>query len=339
MIVISNNANSVYGSTLFSDIKATVEDVTDEAGLPTPSFYKYPSYPQLFDPGLSKSAVFNLATINPTYINARTSATADVVLFVLSQVNEPTAEGCGAARGFPARKIDLVADLVDGHHLQNANTLFAAFITLIHPGCVTLDPLYSAAHEIGHVLFAEHEVIFLNGEAVDEVGGNGDVNLPTKENHPKISGSNRTIMFSGGPSASGKFYSKQGKKFPGGANAYGTYSKVANYMANTSYDYVAHYRRPAPPPACNLIVDFNGCHATLQYTVTASLPGYTVTNMNMDYRYGTTGEWIDWFDGIFTCPGFNTPVLRTIRAILTTASGLSQCEVYVYPQICDDEPW
>jgi hypothetical protein len=106
MVVISSNANGLYGSTLFTDIKTTMQGVMNQAGLPVPSFYKYPSYPQLIDPGLDKNDVFN------------------IVLFVLSQVNEPSGEGCGAAKGVPARKIDLVADMLSTHHIQNANTRF-----------------------------------------------------------------------------------------------------------------------------------------------------------------------------------------------------------------------
>jgi hypothetical protein len=124
MVVISSNANGLYGSTLFTDIKTTMQGVMNQAGLPVPSFYKYPSYPQLIDPGLDKNDVFNIATLVPAYINARNDATADIVLFVLSQVNEPSGEGCGAAKGVPARKIDLVADMLSTHHIQNANTRF-----------------------------------------------------------------------------------------------------------------------------------------------------------------------------------------------------------------------
>jgi len=75
----------------------------DEADLPAPSFYKYPSHPQLIDAGIKPSALLALAT-TPAYINARNDATADIVLFVLTNVNAPEGDGCGAAaRSVPAK--------------------------------------------------------------------------------------------------------------------------------------------------------------------------------------------------------------------------------------------
>lgn len=280
-------------------------------------------------------------SLTPTYLAARNNAAADIVLFVLSDINAPDSKDCGGARGIPARKIDLVADLVSTHHIQNANYRFVAYITTNHPGCLGLAIETQAAHEIGHVLFAEHEVVFENGVAIGEVTSNNDVNLPHKENHPAVNGSNRTMMYSIGPSFGGRFYSKQGAKFLNGQNAYGTYSKVANYMASTSYDYVAHYRIPSPPSvACGSY--FLGCPVGCghsPYMLSWSSP--TATSYQVQHKL--FGSWNSYYtgSGLSTLASTGTVFSEEFRVRGVNAAGPGGwCTIWIQVQCSEtQDPW
>jgi hypothetical protein len=167
------------------------------------------------------------------------------------------------------------------------------------------------------------------------------VNLPAKENHPAVSGSSRTIMFSNGPSVNGKFYSKQGMIFNTGANAYGTYAKVANYMASTSYDYVAHYRRPAPPTvSCGDY--FLGCPVGCghsPYMLTWSSP--TATSYQVQHKLH--GSWVSYYSGssLSTLASTGTVYSEQFRVRGVNEVGVSNwCTIWIEVQCSEtQDPW
>lgn len=90
-----------------------------------------------------------------------------------------------------------------------------------------------------------------------------------------------------------------------------------------------------PPGPCTLTFVYGECFGqTANPRVTVHLPGFGISNVDYDYRFGT-GVWTDIFDGPLTCPSYSTTFATTARAIVTTLQGISQCTVYVPKQDCD----
>lgn len=341
LVVVSELAEGLYdGAARFATIKDTVGDQFEDAGLTRPSFVLSSSRPQLAEAGLSVDEALALVHL-PAVSNERNSHAADLVLLVLLRTNEAASTTCGAAPGISTHVPNYVTDLASGKHAWQAQWKHGAFVTLLHDGCTFIPFDIQAAHEIGHLLYAEHEVVYdTDGNAVGEVKSNGDPDLPFKKNHPAVDYPNRTIMFSQGPRLTSVFYSKFGKEFSDGEPAYGSYEDVASVFGNTTYNYVAHYKEPEPLQSCNIRIEFYGCsNNSASNAVTATLPGFSVVNADYDLSYNNS-SWFDLFEGILTCPSFSSSASLWARAILTTATGqISECTVRVPVGDCDDDIW
>lgn len=104
------------------------------------------------------------------------------------------------------------------------------------------------------------------------------------------------------------------------------------------WSHVAAYR-PLPQPeveACTIIIeqpcDVAPSVQNVFTLVSASLPGHTIANIDIDYQNGTSGPWNDLYEGDYTCPGLLLDILKFIRALLTTSTGaISQCTIVLDP--------
>lgn len=244
LIVVTQNVESLYdGDNVAASIESTVGDAFGDAGLAQPNIVVSHIRPQLAEPAISGSALMALAHV-PPISTQRAAQAADLVLIVGLRTND-TPGYCGAAPGISTNTPNYLSDILNGRFALNRIAKHMAYVTMLHPNCTFIPSDVQAAHEIGHLLFAEHEVIYdTNGNAVSEVTSNSDPDKPFKENHPKEDYPDRTIMFSGGPRLTSVFYSDSGKEFLPGVPASGPYEDVAKVFGDTTYDYVARYKEP-----------------------------------------------------------------------------------------------
>ena len=86
-----------------------------------------------------------------------------------------------------------------------------------------------------------------------------------------------------------------------------------------------------PFPTCSAVSEFHYCaNHTAVWTITATLPGFEVTNADYDVQINGSGGWIDIYEGPLTCPSVNLDNVFAIgRALLETEFGTSECTVYV----------
>lgn len=344
MIVSQQAHNSLGTNSIFADIQDTVGEAFEDAGLYAPEFVLYPSNPSLNDGLLTKNAALGIAFL-PAYITARNDAVADLILIVLK--NHDLVSGtavCGASYQMAAETIDLISDLTTGEHAINAESRHVAFVTLSQLNCLFSSFELNATHEIGHLLYAEHEIIYDNGVAVGEFESNNNVLKPFKQNHPAVSGSSRTIMYSTGPSFDGEFFSKQGATFDD-SNLYadGDYEDVAKIMFDTSNQYVAHYRIPAPPSTAAMLIIPMGCWAGKipQYDVSWAPGSSGGSPDSYEIQRMTNGSWAPWYDGDPNCIITNGTMGGVDFRIQTSnTGGLSDWLEYTLLGDCEEEnPW
>lgn len=116
-----------------------------------------------------------------------------------------------------------------------------------------------------------------------------------------------------------------------------SHSNAVDVVESLSWNVVAAYRTPPPPPACHIVIN-QWCDGDSPLaSVTPSLPGYGMTNVDFDYRRVNGSTWFPIYDGIPTCPVYNPPSLldSIIQAFVTTATGyVTGCTVEMSPISC-----
>lgn len=304
-----------------------INDLMQESNLSSRQFVNAntPSFVKLASTYIGSNYLKLLGCAEDKLEATRNQHNADIVLMLVSTLGSTT---CG---GTPP-------GLVNTFFVLSSQRQFG--YAVVSNQCMLTNGLYPASHEVLHLLYAEHK---LNDKHTNRPLGARDNHAATQRNFATAGATFSDCK----PNYSTcskfqNFMSEDGKKFSNGLPAGNSlHSNVKSFVPNTSWGVVAAYHPVPAPPSCSISLSFDGCNSYYPYVVTASLPGYTVTHMDMDYRNGTSGPWYGLFEGIFTCPGFNMSYSRTIRAILTTAFGISQCQTVVYPQNCNvyyDEP-
>lgn len=107
------------------------------------------------------------------------------------------------------------------------------------------------AHELGHVLYAEHE---------DVKDNNGDINRPASSNHGvKIfsQGENTESIMASGTNTDGLTFKFSGSE----PDITSFYSDVKDFITNSSWEKVSKYRGPRPGPTSCTNPIFLGCHS------------------------------------------------------------------------------
>lgn len=188
----------------------------------------------------------------------------------------------------------------------------------------------TAGHEMGHIFGARHE---------------GESGAAKPYGHPQIDyvAQLQSIMATH-PTVCGPVcdmrvqYSDPAKTFAGTSVVSGN-TQIADVVRliddNNSFATVAGYRVPTPPPpSCHIVYEFTQCQGSSPLgQVTATLGGYTVTNADYDGLL-SNGVWADMFEGALSCIGVSPSTVDRARAVLTTAYGISQCEVNIRNQSC-----
>lgn len=256
---------------------------------------------------------------SPLIANIRGSN--DLVILVAETFND---SACGRATPLP-------------NSISQNNRNSAQYAAIQIDGCDS--PLGRViSHELGHLLYAEHQVaVDVQGNVLidgDEYG-NHSVFSPATANHGYIE--NR-ILTTGARSlmANPSSQAETFDRFTDGTAPYDSdFEDVVDVMGFGfpfigSWDAVSRYRDPPPPPpqACLLQWELAFCSGQNEVgTVTARLPGYSVSSVGFDISHNGGASWIDIFDGVLTCPGvLITPQYQTVlRAILQTPQGVSQC--------------
>ena len=273
--------------------------------------------------------------------NASNKPDEDAVVWMLDQADNPVSPLSLARKMLVAGGTDLVLMITDtwtttdscGVALEAPRTIgfhrsethaFAAVATGLGGVCDRTE--ISIAHELGHLLYAEHEI---SGGTDD----NGDTILPAIDNHGIRTGGLRSIMYS-------DINASESTPFFSGTIA-GLSSSTANngrFFSLDSAGTVAAYRPRATAQACTIDI-FETCApgATVPaYQATPQLPGYTVldTLVQSMPANGSSG-WEDLFEGALACIGIDAPVTTYIRALLQTTQGISECQVTFQPGFCE----
>lgn len=234
---------------------------------------------------------------------------ADVVLMV---VPKTTDDDCGAAPPIP---------LLAGTFHSESNAFAIVYLEDVNPTC---PEEIVVPHEVGHLLYAEHDT-----------DTNSDDVAPDPDNHATTSTSTgqKSLMWDGVHPFGTEFLSGL---FP--ANTVPGWADNVEFMSSRSFAIVSGYRAP-PPEDCgpNFTVSFNQCdgdYANMQ--LTATLPGYEVTNAKYQVKFGSGGSWGTIFEGILTCPSQSSLGPFFANALLQTAFGDSYCQIRVQVPACGD---
>jgi hypothetical protein len=187
-------------------------------------------------------------------------------------------------------------------------------------------------HEIGHLLYAEHQVDL-----------NGDDVAPDPRNHAteNASSGQKSLMWDVIVQSGGVVY---GSHWLSGYFSSMTSSSANNvdYMSEDSFDIVSGYREPPPTLAyCEVkLVTCNG--STAMFAITPYInESYPITNVHMDTKKGAQ-LWSPQYDGPFTCPTHGDFSSFWYQIFINTAYGSTYCsdQVYVNPvDPCQQDPW
>ena len=237
---------------------------------------------------------------------------ADVVILVVPSISGVV---CGS----------VLPGMINADDISDANSELAYAATAL--SCAW--PGFVASHEMLHLLSIEHD------------SGDSELNKPVRDNHAHTHGSLATVGASpgdcyGGTGACSVVYnmmSDPNSTFPNTTYSLGnsTHANAKRVVRDLSWDVVAAYRPKPPPLACNGVSEFHYCAGnSAVWTITATLPGYTVTNADYDVQINGSGGWIDIYEGALTCPSVTLDHVFAIgRAILETQYGTSECTIYV----------
>lgn len=246
-----------------------------------------------------------------TLDDARDQFNADIVIMLVPTLGSTT---CGAV---PDEMINAFYILPSNRHLAYA---------VVSNQCMLTNGLFPASHEILHLLSIEHK---RSDPYTNRPAGAADNHAATNGTYA-TAGARPVDCLPNGCTKFENIMSATDEKFSNGFSAgNSSHSNAARVVSNMSWFSVSNYR-PLPLVAqnCRLQWELAFCSGRNEVgTVTALLPGYSVTNVSFDVSHNGGSSWIDIFDGVLTCPGvLITPQYQTIiRAILQSPQGVSQC--------------
>lgn len=244
---------------------------------------------------------------------------ADLVLMIGGSTQSSACGRAGVARPPFGTEPPLFVSLEERDH-----SAFAA-IFVQKSGCARWDIIIP--HEIGHLMYAEHERDSDNNNVLDK---------PSSINHGIEVAGVRTIMYGGANSASLQIWS-------GSTGFSDIYEDNETWLADSAMvNTVAAYRNPAPtaqscPPVVSTCTGNSVMHVFTPYI---NEP-YQMTNIRLETRQNPSQSWIPRYEGPFTCPTFGASSSFWYRILIDTIYGSTQCgEYYVYINPwnpCDDE--
>jgi hypothetical protein len=252
----------------------------------------------------------------------RNSVNADIVVAVVPVVGTL----CGA----------VPPGMINAPNVSSSNERLA--YAVLKQSCITApsNNMKIASHEVGHLLSLEHH----------DSDPATSLPLGIPHNHAEEDFDDHTVM--GSPeddcistsiNCNGHdFLSEVGRTFPdGGSAGNASESNAKAVVSAVSWDVVSAYRPIPQLQACNMRWEFTGCNGPVGVgIITATLPGYTVTNADYDASY-SGGPWIEIFEGILSCPSATQQTNMIVRAILSTLFGVSECSMAIPVTVCDGQ--
>lgn len=250
---------------------------------------------------------------------------ADLVLMVVPDSSDSM---CGRAGKNP-----LNDDWVPHTVSTNNKDIFAFAVIVNNQNC---GPYFTVVvpHEVGHLLYAEHEI----GSSTTD--SNGNRGLPDIRNHGTRKNSSQHSLMVAQVSAA---------MFPTltGVSPFTDSSGLRDnraFIMQRSFSVVSRYRQPAPGN-CNIEFSLSYCQGdTAVGQLTATLGGYSVSLADYDTSLNG-GVWTDIYEGILSCPALSVPFSGAVsligRGILETDFGTSECTVTIPVQLCGGQnpPW
>jgi hypothetical protein len=210
--------------------------------------------------------------------------------------------------------------------------------------CMVDFSTFVIGHEFGHILGGEHQTVGFGGVENDMNG-----NDPVEHNHPVYEFSAYTILGSSGTlnSTDSNRQFLQYSRYLTPETLGSTGVPEGRYemdmfllIVEETWDMVASYRPkpPPPPPDCGpyFTVSFNQCDGVFaNMQLSATLPGFEVTNAKYQVKFGSGGSWGTIFEGILTCPSQSSIGTFFANALLQTAQGDSYCQIPVHVPACE----
>jgi len=202
-------------------------------------------------------------------------------------------------------------------------------------------------HELGHIFGADHQLLLPSESCPDDLGDCFD-QWPVDYNHPAIyydanlNVTESTIMGASINYNMALMFSDSGPGLttPMG-NSRGDSTKDVVEVIERTWVHVASYRNPAPVP-CVIHVNQVCDGGIPQTTVTPTVAGWGMTNIDLDFRRVNSNVWNPIYNGAPTCPIFNNaPALldSVVSALVATATGyITGCTVYVEAFSCGGGP-
>ena len=250
----------------------------------------------------------------------RDSYNADIVLILVPFLNSASAaDVCGS----------VMKGTLNLAVIHRSNDIFAHAAVETVCFAVELNGEKIASHEVGHLFSIEHVSDTLKHLPVGAEANHAAVDLA------KATVTASVLDCAGFSCDYQDVFSKAGRTFSGGGSAgNSSYSDAQGIIEDQSWDVVSNYRPLPPPEPCRLAYEFTACNGQSALgQITATLGGYTVTSASYDGLL-SNGVWADVFDGALSCVGISPNNLSRARAILTTAYGISQCEINIPNQSC-----
>ena len=259
--------------------------------------------------------------------NAREMYSADIVIVLTKFLVEPENLLVGICGIVPRVMIN---PGIIGH--RNEANAYA----YIKESCQIAPDIFVVPHEVGHLLYIEHrnhdpqfglpisltelDSVFRNHAHATQDAKATVVSAPSDVN---CANSANGCTFH-------QFFSDADRNFFGSLQARGVHgtSDAVDVITTNSWDVVSKYRPQSAPPQEECSFQFTPqCGEPFSGIISPIYSGTgTVTNIDIDFSQGGTGNWNDLYEGSQTCPGFMSNTYNLFRAIIETTQGITYCE-------------
>jgi hypothetical protein len=309
----------------FAQFLATSNEVYQNSGLLPPNMILYDgaSIGQL--PG-GYDVLWRLPTINPPVRKWRDENAVDVIVLVVPATED--LGSCGAVDGVPS-ELPNAADVLNNQLslwglFSAADTRYVAVVTNLQ--CAAPADLI-AAHEVGHLLYAEHEVCSFDEDTCPSP--DEESSIPVDYNHPYKNGTQLTLMHTPYGGTIEKVISGIGNVFPSiNVPAGSSTSNNEKLFTEHTFAYTALFRpkpslfSPPDPPSCTW--EFTGCANNQKEFLVSFGSQSSGSSTIVDYivESSTNGStWFGDFIGGLSCIPELASVLKQFRVFGITVEG------------------